>query len=82
MSAVKGLEPSTFSLGSCSTDSQGDDIATTCEGASETPNSSHDSSNATEAELKQLIAAWPSLPEPVRAGILAMVAATSTSVGS
>ncbi len=41
---------------------------------SATPANRHDSSNA--ADLRRVAEAWPSLPGPVRAGILAMVEAT------
>ena len=79
---VNGFEPSTFTLATCTPPLGSSDTASTCEEHDSTPSLYPSSCNATEAELKQLIAAWPSLPEPVRAGILAMVAATTTSVGS
>ena len=31
----------------------------------------------TDADLRRLMDAWPALPEPIRAGILAMVAAAA-----
>ena len=44
---------------------------------STTPANRHDSSNDIEdSDLRRVAEAWPSLPGPVRAGILAMVEAT------
>ena len=34
---------------------------------------------ATTPDLAEVIAAWPSLPEPIKAGILALVKATGTA---
>jgi hypothetical protein len=33
----------------------------------------------TDPELQAVIAAWPTLPEPIRAGILAMVKASAAN---
>ena len=56
------------------------DESKTCDGDPATLTSSHDSSGGNprlEADLRRLIAAWPTLPEPLRAGIMAMVRAAS-----
>ncbi len=56
-----------------------DGATETCDGAPATPNSSHDSSGGNpplEDDLRRLVEAWPTLPDPVRAGIVAMVEAT------
>jgi hypothetical protein len=36
-----------------------------------------DQTNADAADLTEIIDAWPSLPEPIRAGILAMIRSAS-----
>jgi hypothetical protein len=48
-----------------------------CDDASFHPTSRADSQNEVEPELARLIDAWPTLPEPLRAGILAMVDAAA-----
>ncbi len=56
------------------------DVSSTCDGAPATPASSPDSSGGNpprDDDLRRLIDAWPDLPEPIRAGIVAMVEAAS-----
>ena len=51
-----------------------------CDNAPVTPSSSPSSSGGNpplDADLRRLIRAWPTLPEPVRAGIVAMVEAVA-----
>lgn len=79
----KGLEPSTSSLQSCEPPPQ-EHVDTGVYDArarttSYTPSgSAPDAPNAApDPDLAALIAAWPDLPEPVRAGINAMVRAAT-----
>ncbi len=61
-------------------DSASGDPAKTCDGDPATPNSSHDSSSGNpplDDDLRRVVEAWPTLPDPVRAGILAMIEATA-----
>ena len=61
-------------------DSATNDDSRTCDGDSATPSSSPSSSGANpplDDDLRRLMDAWPTLPEPLRAGILAIVKATS-----
>ena len=68
---VKGIEPSTFSLGSGSPPQTSGDSAQLTEGgiASAAP------TTATDAHLEALLAAWPQLSEEMRAAVRAMVEA-------
>ncbi len=57
------------------------DESNTCDGDPATPASSPDSSGrnpAPDDDLRRLVEAWPTLPDPVRAGILAIVEAVAT----
>ncbi len=57
-----------------------DCAAETCDGPSATPTHTPISSSGNpplDDELRRLVDAWPTLPGPVRAGILAMVEATA-----
>ena len=76
---VNGFEPSTFSLGSCEhrmepankqelADAPQDACTSACTGNAE---SGHD-----DPDLAAIVAAWPTLPEPVKAGIVWMVEAS------
>ncbi len=80
---VKGVEPSTFSLGSGSHSAETVANTGTYEGGTAAPHHTANYSTpkpAPEAlddpDLRALIAAWPTLPEAVRAGIAAMVRST------
>ena len=68
---VKGIEPSTFSLGSGSPPQTSGDSAQLMEGgiARAAP------TTATDAHLEALLAAWPQLSEEMRAAVRAMVEA-------
>ncbi len=52
----------------------------TCDGSSVTLTQGPTSSNGRpplDPDLRRLVQAWPTLPDPVRAGILAMIEATA-----
>ncbi len=79
---VTGLEPATFSLGSGKPVPQPAVATGTYEDSKLTPGDSHGDSQAMDAgdpRLARLIDSWPNLPEALRAGITAMVAATEPS---
>ncbi len=75
---MNGLEPSTFSLEGCHPGAQGVEKTGACDDAPATPAHNPDSSSGNPPlapDLRRLVEAWPTLPDPVRAGILAMVEA-------
>ena len=64
------------SLGSGKPLPQSSETTSTCEHGELTPGDAHGDSQAIETvdpRLARLIDAWPSLPRPVKAGIVAMV---------
>ena len=61
------------------TESTSDTLSSTYGGDSAVPSSSDDNA-ALDADLRRFIAAWPSLPETVRVGIVAMVLASGKEV--
>ena len=73
---MKGIEPSTFSLGSCHPTAQSTESTDTCK-ASESESSSRGSNGnaktVIDAALQGIIDAWEDLPESIRVGIIAMV---------
>ena len=52
----------------CETKTYGDDAACACHGLCQTP-------VETDPDLAKLVTAWPTLPEAIKAGIVAMVKA-------
>ena len=82
MERAKGLEPSTFSLGSCKPTSQVVDSAGGYDDRDSTPSVSPSSSPAkapTDAALDRVIEAWPKLSTAIRAGIVAMIDAGTSA---
>ncbi len=80
---ANGLEPSTFSLEGCKPSAQTTANTDTSSGDTATPSSSPGSRGGNPAlddHLRRLIDAWPTLPEPMRAGILAMVEAAAKNI--
>ena len=76
---VTGIEPATFSVGSCKPTTQSTVNTGTCECNNSTPGVSPgdwDANRVDDPQLAQLIDAWAGLPEAVRVGIAAMVAST------
>ena len=79
MTATRRTRTDDLSFTKARDDSATNDDSRTCDGDSATPSSSPGSranNRPLDDDLRHLIDAWPTLPEPVRAGILAMVKAT------
>jgi hypothetical protein len=77
-----GLEPTTFSLGNNSTSdvstSFDSDLHEFSRGPVAPLGAQKSDAEQADPELARLVAAWPSLPPAVRAGITAMVDAAAT----
>ena len=80
---VMGVEPTTFSLGSCkptqenTTNAANYELAQASVAQSDTTTTPKTAAALrSDPALAALVAAWPDLPEAVRVGILAMVTAT------
>ncbi len=71
-----GFEPTTASLEGYEHSAQGDESTDTCSAA---PGSANQSANHSAQELAEIVKAWPTLPDAVKAGILAMVKASGTA---
>ena len=77
---VTGFEPATFSLGSCKhrmEAPQAQEFSDAPSNACTSACTSSPDSVQTDVALQHLITAWPDLPDAVKAGITAMVQATT-----
>lgn len=71
-----GVEPTTTSLEGCEPSAEAPDNTTTYDAAASAPSntpSSNTQIGPLSADLQELIDAWPDLPEPIKAAIVAMV---------
>ena len=73
-----GIEPTTFSLGSDQPTAQVSKKATPCDCVNRSASDSASDcgeEDAADLDLRAVVSAWPTLPEAVRVGVLAMVEA-------
>jgi len=75
---VMGLEPTTFTLATCTPTEAKDRIHNGLDDSTGDARSAIAARSAENPDLRAVIDAWPDLPDAVRAGILAMVKASAT----